>query len=38
MTPSLANFLSSLISGGGLIFSISIILFLISQENRVTRV
>jgi hypothetical protein len=37
MTPSLANFVSSLVAGGIVVFIIGIALVIISKSDRVTR-
>lgn len=37
MTPSLGNFLSSLVAGGIVVLIISIALIIISKSDRVTR-
>lgn len=37
MTPSLGNFLSSLVAGGIVVLVISIALIIISKSDRVTR-
>lgn len=37
MTPSLANFISSLVSGGIVVLAIGIALVVISKSDRVTR-
>ena len=37
MTPSLANFLSSLVSGGVVVLVIAVALIVISKSDRVTR-
>jgi hypothetical protein len=37
MTPSLANFISSLVSGGIVVLVIGIALVIISKSDRVTR-
>jgi len=38
MTPSLANFVSSLTAGGLVIVGIAVALIIISQSDRVTRI
>ena len=38
MTPSLANFISSLVAGGIVVLGISIALIIISKSDRVTRI
>lgn len=38
MTPSLANFISSLVAGGIVVLAISIALIIISKSDRVTRI
>jgi hypothetical protein len=38
MTPSLANFISSLVAGGIVVLVISIALIIISKSDRVTRI
>ena len=38
MTPSLANFISSLVAGGIVVLVISIALIIISRSDRVTRI
>ena len=38
MTPSLGNFLSSLVAGGIVVVAIGIALIIISKSDRVTRV
>jgi hypothetical protein len=37
MTPSLANFISSLVAGGIVVLGIGIALIIISKSDRVTR-
>jgi len=37
MTPSLANFVSSLVAGGIVVLAISIAIVVISKSDRVTR-
>jgi hypothetical protein len=37
MTPSLANFISSLVSGGLVVLAIAVALIIISKSDRVTR-
>lgn len=37
MTPSLANFVSSLVAGGFVVLAIGIALVIISKSDRVTR-
>jgi hypothetical protein len=37
MTPSLANFISSLVSGGIVVLGIGIALIIISKSDRITR-
>jgi len=37
MTPSLGNFMSSLVAGGIVVLGISIALIIISKSDRVTR-
>ena len=38
MTPSLANFISSLVAGGIVVLGITIALIIISRSDRVTRI
>ena len=38
MTPSLGNFLSSLVAGGLVVLAIGIALVIISKSDRITRV
>ena len=38
MTPSLGNFLSSLVAGGIVVLAIGIALVIISKSDRITRV
>jgi len=38
MTPSLANFISSLVAGGIVVLVIGIALIIISRSDRVTRI
>jgi len=37
MTPSLANFISSLVAGGLVVIAIAVALIIISKSDRVTR-